>query len=112
MSSIQETCAICQVIHLRRYIDRTEHGVIFEPDNKLVDGHLIVAPLIHVINALVNPTITAQVIRMAAMRAKHPCSIVIPVGVEVGQAHDHLYVHIVPAEAGQVGFHKNISKGK
>jgi diadenosine tetraphosphate (Ap4A) HIT family hydrolase len=78
----------------------------------MVDGHLVAAPLIHIADALANPTITAQVIRLAAMKAKHPCSIVIPVGEEVGQVHPHMYVHIVPAAAGQVGFFKDIHKEK
>jgi diadenosine tetraphosphate (Ap4A) HIT family hydrolase len=80
--------------------------VIFKPDNPIVEGHLIVAPLVHIENGLLNPVITAQVMRMAAMKAKEPCTIVLPVGEEAGQVHPHMYVHIVPAAAGQARFIK------
>lgn len=101
-SSSEGGCAVCVVINERRYRDRTEHGVVFEPDNKLCEGHLIVAPLAHVSSALANPVITAQVMRLAAMRAKEPCTIVIPIGAEAQQMQPHMYVVILPADVVRV----------
>lgn len=96
MSSPPEGCMICTVINDRRFRERTEHGIIFEPDNPLAPGHLIAAPLTHIADASVNPTIAAQVMRMVTMRAKPPYSVLAPVGSEAGQRHPHMYVHILP----------------
>lgn len=88
---------ICTVITEKRYTERTEHGIVFRPDNALVDGHLIVAPLIHLGYATENPVITAQVMRLAAMKANIPSTIVVPIGKIAGQLHSHMYVIIVPS---------------
>lgn len=106
LTDSQSPCMICTVISSRRYIDRTEHGIVFEPDNKLCDGHLIIAPLVHVPDMTSNPVITAQVMRLAAMRAKPSCTIIIPVGREAMQLHQHLYVHIYPSPAVMVSVNK------
>lgn len=111
LTGSQNPCLICTVISSRGYIERTEHGIIFLPDDPIVAGHTVAASLIHVEDALANPTITAQVIRLAAMKSRGPCSIVIPVGSEVGQIYPHMYVDIVPAEAGRIAFQKS-SGGK
>jgi diadenosine tetraphosphate (Ap4A) HIT family hydrolase len=102
-----DACIICTVISGRQFIERTEHGVIFKPDNPIVGGHLIAAPLAHVATGLLNPVITAQVMRMAAMKATGSCTLLMPVGEEAGQAHPHMYVHIIPASAGQARFIKD-----
>ena len=104
-----EACIICTVISNKQFIERTEHGVIFRPDNPIIEGHLIAAPLVHVETGLANPVITAQIMRMVAIKAKQPCTIIMPVGWEAGQVHPHMYVHIVPASAGQARF---IKEGK
>jgi diadenosine tetraphosphate (Ap4A) HIT family hydrolase len=106
VTSPTEACIICTVISNRQFIERTEHGVIFKPDNPIVEGHLIAAPLAHVATGLLNPVITAQVMRMAAMKASGSCTLLMPVGAEAGQVHPHMYVHIVPAAAGQARFIK------
>ena len=112
MSSIVQTsdCTICIVLNERRYIDRTEHGIVFVPDNKLVDGHLIVAPLVHIASAIANPVITAQVIRLAVMKAIAPLTMVMPIGAEAEQRHPHMYVHLLPSPAVRVAMNKRAGK--
>lgn len=104
-------CALCMVINKKLYRELHEHGVVFEPDNKVVDGHLIVAPLVHIKDATINPVITAQVMRLAAMKAKGQCSILTAVGEESGQRGDHMYVHIIPSTAGAPRFASPKRKG-
>jgi diadenosine tetraphosphate (Ap4A) HIT family hydrolase len=105
-----DSCMVCTVIQERRYMERTEHGVVYRPDNALAEGHLIVAPLTHVVDALANPVITAQVMRLAAMKAKKPCIMLIQNGAEAGQKHAHMYVHIYPADDVKVIASKKAAK--
>lgn len=97
-----QECNICMVISERRYIDRTEHGVVFVSDNALGPGHLIVAPLTHLRTVMQNPVIAAQLMRLAAMRAAEPCVIMFPVGTEARQMAPHMYAHIIPVALARV----------
>jgi diadenosine tetraphosphate (Ap4A) HIT family hydrolase len=90
------------VIAERRYLERTEHGVVIRPDNSLGDGHLVVAPLTHLQSFAKNPVIAAQVMRLAAMKAKEPCSVLWQLGSEAGQLMPHIYCHIIPAALAEV----------
>lgn len=100
------------MINDRRYKEMTEHGIVFEPDNKVGEGHLIVAPRIHVPDALSNPVITAQVMRLATMRAKAPCTILFPIGPEARQVQPHMYAMIIPAALAEVSVNRKAEKGE
>ena len=97
-----DDCTICMVIAEKRYLERTEHGVVIKPDNSLGDGHLVVAPLTHLRSFAQNPVIAAQVMRLAAMKAVEPCAVVWPLGVPARQLIPHIYAQIIPAHLAVV----------
>jgi diadenosine tetraphosphate (Ap4A) HIT family hydrolase len=103
--STEQFCSICQLIANRKYIELHEHGVLFVPDNAIKPGHIIVAPRIHIRNALMNPVITAQVFRLVAMRAAvlaPVCTITTTVGSEAARMIPHMYVHIIPSTDNEI----------
>lgn len=96
-------CVFCDIANgvteaqvLRRWL-----GVwAFVPLNPVVDGHVLVVPRAHVVDALESPAVTAEVMRRAAQIAPRPCNIITSAGVEATQTVMHLHVHVVPRRAG------------
>jgi diadenosine tetraphosphate (Ap4A) HIT family hydrolase len=98
--SQEQDCSICLLIANRRYIELHEHGVLFIPNNAVKEGHICIAPRIHVRNVITNPVITAQVFRLAAMRAAvlaPVCTMSTTAGSESAKIIPHFYIHVIPS---------------
>lgn len=96
-------CPFCEIIIGRApatIVAESTACLVIVPLNPVVDGHVLVMPRAHVIDAIEDPWTTAQVMRYAAMLAHRPCNIITSAGAEATQTIDHLHVHIVPRRAG------------
>ena len=104
MGSPNERCAFCVKIQMKDWTHMGPHAVAFRPERPTVLGHLIVAPMIHVRDALINPTITAQTFHYAAALAVQlriqSCNFITSVGPEADAAVPHLHIHIIPRAPG------------
>jgi histidine triad (HIT) family protein len=72
--------------------------VSFEPLGPVVPGHLLVVPKRHVTDARVDPAVTADTYRVAALLAREAgeCNLITSVGAAATQSVFHLHVHVVP----------------
>jgi histidine triad (HIT) family protein len=75
---------------------------IFEPLKPVTPGHMIVAPLEHVPNAVDSPRIAAGTMYVAAEYAAKvgECNIITSVGEWATQTVAHLHLHVVPRGPG------------
>jgi len=92
-------CAFCDIVAGRANPDGMRRGngwVAFIPLEPVCDGHLLVAPVVHVPDALADPDVTAMVAAAAARLARPPCNLITSVGAAATQTISHLHVHIVP----------------
>lgn len=70
------------------------------PLNPVTEGHVLVIPRWHVVDAVQEPQVTADVMRCAAELAERPCNIITSSGGEATQSVFHLHVHVVPRREG------------
>lgn len=74
-------------------------AIAFVPLNPVTEGHVLVVPRRHVIDALESPSTTCLVMRHAAEIAMRPCNLITSAGREATQTVMHFHVHIVPRAA-------------
>lgn len=81
---------------------RWPDAVVFRPLNPVTEGHLLVAPTVHVADAAEEPTITALVMARAAEIAGmwDAANILTSIGAAATQTVGHLAVHVVPRSVG------------
>ena len=97
-------CQLCARVHQKKWVHLGSHAFAFEPDKPVVPGHLIVAPTMHVRDAMANPTTTAQVFHYAAILAAQQhmeaANFITSIGRAADAAFPHLHVHIIPRTEG------------
>lgn len=79
-------------------------AIAIVPLDPVVDGHVLVVPRRHVIDAVESPSTTCLVMRHAAEIAIRPCNLITSAGREATQTVMHFHAHIVPRAAGD-GLH-------
>ena len=95
-------CPFCNLIATGGYSARSDEffAVHFEPLNPVTEGHRLVVPLAHVMDALDNPYTTGNVMAYAAQVAAEmglaPCNFITSVGAAATQSVYHLHIHIIP----------------
>jgi histidine triad (HIT) family protein len=77
-----------------------DDAIAIVPLNPVTEGHLLVLPRQHVMDALEDPQVTAAVMARAAEWAPWPCNIITSAGPAATQTVFHLHVHIVPRSEG------------
>lgn len=100
-------CAFCAIVageSPAQLVDEWLSAIAIHPLNPVTPGHVIVLPRRHVVDALVEPDLTADVMRCAASLARRPCNLITSAGADATQTVPHLHVHIVPRRAGD-GLH-------
>ena len=79
-------------------------SVAFVPLNPVTSGHLLVAPRVHVVDALDDPIITAATMARAVEVGRSlgdvDCNLITSVGRAATQTVRHLHIHVVPRRPG------------
>lgn len=75
---------------------RWDDALAFVPLNPVTQGHELVVPRRHVMDALEAPEVTAAMFAHAAEIAAWPCNLITSAGDAATQTVFHLHVHIVP----------------
>lgn len=94
-----EQCVFCAIVSgdsPATVVRRWEDAIAIVPLGPVVDGHLLVIPTTHVVDALHDPAVTGATFRRAAEIAPHPCNLITNAGRVATQSVFHLHVHIVP----------------
>jgi histidine triad (HIT) family protein len=96
-------CVFCRIVAevepatiVRRWTD----AIAVRPLSPVADGHLLVIPRQHVVDATEAPYVTAGTMLRAASVAAPPCNIITSAGPEATQTVQHLHIHVVPRRAG------------
>lgn len=92
-------CTFCEIVAGRApatVLRETRDTLVIVPLNPVTDGHVLVIPKWHVVDALEDPRITAEVMHTAAEVATRPCNIITSAGAVATQTVFHLHVHVVP----------------
>ncbi|QGJ95016.1 histidine triad nucleotide binding protein [Gordonia phage RedWattleHog] len=96
-------CVFCDKIAAGDF-EYTDNGcVVFEPLNPVTPGHLLVVPIEHASNAVVDPNAGRAVeVATTVMRMRHvrSANIITSVGAEATQSVLHTHIHIVPRREG------------
>lgn len=96
-------CVFCRIVdgvEEAHVVVEWADAVAFVPLHPVVDGHVLVVPRRHVIDALESPSTTCLVMRHAAEIAIRPCNLITSAGAEATQTVMHFHAHIVPRAAG------------
>lgn len=111
----QDGCVFCDRLRAVEY-DSEDSGADgwtvanFEPLNPVTPGHRLFVPHAHVVNARVNPVITAATFQVATWWVIHHLgpeqdyNLITSVGSAATQTVRHLHVHLVPRNEGD-GLH-------
>lgn len=94
-----EPCVFCEIVAEREpavFVRRWTDAVAIVPLEPVVEGHVLVIPRVHVIDATDHPDTTGMAFRRAASLALPPCNLITSAGREATQSVPHLHVHIVP----------------
>lgn len=98
-------CRFCDIIAGAEEVTQVAPGIVLFPALEPgVPGHLLVAPVLHVTDALESPRLTGRVFDAAAQVARRlggACNLVTNAGAEAGQKVFHLHVHILPRTSGE-----------
>lgn len=100
-------CVFCDIVNevgAAQIIASWDDCIAFVPLGAAAPGHTLVIPRLHVRDALVDPDVTAYVMRRAAQLARRigaeigveEVNLLTSAGVEATQTVMHLHVHIVP----------------
>lgn len=103
LAPLPPTCAFCAIVDGRApatVMRRWRDAIAIVPLNPVTEGHVLVIPRWHVVDALEEPQVTADVMRYAAEYAQRPANIITSAGVEATQTVFHLHVHVVPRREG------------
>lgn len=92
-------CIFCLIVQGKapaEFIARWPDAIAITPLNPVTDGHILVIPKDHVMDALENPDVSATVMRRACEIAPYPSNLIANTGREATQSVFHLHLHIVP----------------
>lgn len=96
-------CVFCRIIdglEPATIVKEWSDALAIVPLDPVVDGHLLVLPVVHVEDATRSPGISALAMARAAELAEAPCNIITSAGAEATQTIRHLHIHIVPRRPG------------
>ncbi len=99
----ERDCVFCRIVRgeLPAYVVREwEDYLAFVPLNPVTHGHVLVIPKVHRDDFKQDPTVTAEVMRRAALMARGPCNLITSAGSEASQTVFHLHVHLIPRRPG------------
>lgn len=80
---------------------------LLTPLNPVCNGHRLIIPKAHTVDAMADPAVTGEVFRCAAELARfvgRPCNLITSVRAAATQTVPHLHVHYVPRKPGD-GLH-------
>lgn len=100
-------CVFCDPDKIKGVIFRDQESVMFEPLNPVVEGHVCIAPIMHVADFTENPYISARIMEIAAgvaARLGGDFNLITSKGKAATQSIMHLHVHLVPRKDGD-GLH-------
>jgi len=103
LAPLPPSCTFCAIIDGRApatVVRRWRDAIAFVPLSPVTEGHVLIVPKHHVVDATEEPQVTADVMRAAAEYADRPCNIITSAGPEATQTVFHLHVHVVPRREG------------
>jgi histidine triad (HIT) family protein len=98
-----DDCVFCRIVaevEPARFIRRWTDAIAIVPLNPVTDGHLLVIPHQHVVDATDAPYVAANTMLRAASIASPPCNLITSAGTEATQTVRHLHIHVVPRRDG------------
>lgn len=99
----RDECVFCRIVdgaEPAEIVRRWDETIAIVPLRPVTQGHLLVLPSMHVVDALDDPVAAASTMYRAAELAEKPCNIITSVGAEATQTVFHLHVHVVPRQPG------------
>lgn len=98
------SCVFCEIVAKRapaQVVRRWSDALAIIPLNPVVEGHVLVIPNRHVVDAAESPETSALAMLRAAQHIANvgPCNIITSIGKEATQSVLHLHIHIVPRKA-------------
>lgn len=95
-------CVFCNIIQGQASattVREWDDALAIVPLNPVVEGHLLVIPKLHVVDAASDPEMSGQVMRRAAEIVQRPANIITSLGIDATQSVFHLHLHVVPRAA-------------
>lgn len=94
-------CVFCRIVagdEPAQVVRRTHETIVIVPLGPVTVGHLLVIPTEHVADFTERPSVSAEVMHVAANIAHDigPCNLITSKGIEATQSVFHLHVHLVP----------------
>jgi histidine triad (HIT) family protein len=95
-------CVFCRIVagvEPATVVRETYETLTIVPLNPVVPGHLLVLPKAHVEDFTTRPSVSAEVMHVAAnVAVTHmgPCNLITSKGPEASQSVFHLHLHLVP----------------
>lgn len=96
-------CVFCQIIANDEQAHDLDYTVVINPPDPVADGHVLIVPRLHVVDALDDHMVTAQTMCEAVEYVKFelPYSLdavnfITSVGEHATQTVYHLHIHVVP----------------
>lgn len=100
-----DTCVFCRI--LTGYDPATivrdfGHAIAFVPLYPVAEGHVLVAPYLHVADAAEKPKVAGLTMAVAAELAREheAANIITSIGAAATQTVPHLHLHVVPRRPG------------
>jgi histidine triad (HIT) family protein len=106
----ENICAFCEIVHFDPHDQIEQQGpntIIITPLNPVVEGHKLIIPKFHVVDASWDSQITALTFGSAAIYASFrgvDFNLITSAGPNATQTIYHLHVHYVPRTEGD-GLH-------
>lgn len=98
-------CVFCDIVAGRapgNIVARWPDAIALVPLGPVVDGHVLIVPRLHVVDAAENQAVTALTFGLAAEWAQGqalPFNLITSAGREATQSVFHLHIHYVPRAA-------------
>lgn len=92
-------CVFCRIIRREapaEIVAEWTDAIAIKPLDPVTDGHVLVLPKTHAMDALDDYVITARTMRRAVEIAPWPCNLITSAGPQATQTVFHLHIHIVP----------------
>ena len=100
-------CVFCQISRGEapaEILRANEEHLVIVPLNPVTEGHVLVIPRIHVVDAAENLNITGRIMEWAghwvATKTNLSANIITSIGPEATQTVFHFHVHVVPRRKG------------
>lgn len=98
-----DDCVFCRIVaevEPATFVRRWTDAVAIRPLDPVTDGHVLVIPRQHVVDATDKPYVAAETMQRAASFATPPCNIITSAGPEASQTVRHLHIHVIPRRSG------------